>query len=173
MLTTKQPVNRANNQGWKQFWNDQVKVFLEIQWYTADLRRKTNLNIDHGCDQGTNHEDTHQGSSVSQSSQSMRHCCDQRNPFVISNSQLLPTKYHDGNLSSDPDEDPNWVALRCHLCSNRPENSWNQGSKDGITDSSEGPHQTGFNPGNSFFASNPFFFFDRQINPSDDGIEEV
>lgn len=30
MLTTKQPVNRANNQGWKQFWNDQVKVFLEI-----------------------------------------------------------------------------------------------------------------------------------------------
>ena len=172
-LLTEEPVYEADECGRNQLGANHIADVLQVNGNAADNRLRRNNDTDIGCDQSTDHKDTHYGGRVGQRIQAIAHGGDELHTLLIGHVGLLAAEPVNKDVHDDPDEDTQGVAVHGHIGSQSAENGREQRTEDGIADGSQRSHETSLETGNSLEALNALLFLDRQIDTGDDRVEEV
>ena len=104
---------------------------MENVWY---------FRLNNGRDQRTNHRYTKQNSWVSDSIQLTRSWIDQLSTLVVTHWQEWKTKEQDDKINKDPKDRTKWIASKSHVSTNWTTDSWNNRTKDRVTNTGKWSH---------------------------------
>ena len=129
-LLTKEPVYEADERGRNQLGANHIADILQVNGNATDNRLRCNDDTDIGCDQGTDHKDTHYGGRVGQRVQAVAHGGDELHTLLIGHVGLLAAEPVNKDVNGDPDEDTQGVAVHGHIGSQGAKNGREQRTED-------------------------------------------